>query len=193
MAGFKIAETDGLLRVIPARLPTFWIVASMLPVAILFTVITLFLERPSSSEMFSLLSNVFVWGWIAACWLMMPFVAAVLTFVNRQKAKTDDFLRVDMTRRAVELCRTGRTVQAAEILAFTEVLRYFRLDRRGGEWIRNLQTGVLARTASGGVELLALADGKSRPPLADRLASIFQVPVRRIELSRSESRALNDC
>lgn len=196
MSNFRIVEAGGILRVVPEQWPTTWIVATTLPVAVLFTAVPIFLEFGSSSgsSLFDMLFAVFLWAWFAFIWLvLMPLVAVVPIVVNHYKRKADDFLRVDMTRRVLELCRADRTLRSTEILAFTEVSRFLRLDRRGGEWLGNLQTGVLVRTANGGTELLALADGMRRQRLADRLASVFQVPVRRIKLSKSESRALNDC
>jgi hypothetical protein len=111
--------------------------------------------------------------------------------VNRHYAASKDFLRVDMRKQTLELCREDRTVSAAEIIAFTDVSRYYR-SRIDNEWFHRQQWGVLVQAADGGVELYALVDGSSNPPLADRLATIFHVPVRRLSLSQTESRDLDD-
>jgi hypothetical protein len=191
MSDFKIIEKDGKLRVIPTQLPIIGIMASMVLGGVILTAVPMFLRSPilpgESSTLFDVLSGI----WVASIWLVLiPFWAVVLAVVNRQIAKTDDFLRVDTTKRILELCHEARTLRAADIVAFTELTRWVH----GAEgWGKTLQTGVLVRTANGGIVLLALADGGSHLRLAYRLASIFHVPVRRIELSRSESRALNDC
>jgi hypothetical protein len=194
MSNFEIVETFGAFRVVPARMPAFWIMVSMILGAAFLTALPLILRFTVWSKENSLSLDVILGIWMAGIWLIIiPLGAIVLAVVNRHLAEAGDFLRVDMTGRVLELCRAGRTVPSAEILAFTEVSRYFRYDRRWGEWMGKRQTGVLVSAANGGAELIALMDGPSHPPLADRLANIFKVPVRRIKLSRDESRALEDC
>jgi hypothetical protein len=79
-------------------------------------------------------------------------------------------------------------------LKFTEVSRYYRSGRR---WRWTQQTGVLTRGEAGAVELHpVIREDDWRPPephWADRLADLFRVPVRRVELDRAESEALGDC
>jgi hypothetical protein len=134
-----------------------------------------------------------LWGMLAFCWLgLIPFWWIVLLVVNRSITAKDDFVQVDPARRTLEVCTDGRTFQAADILAFTEVSRFYHDAGRSGKWLPKLQSGVLLRAADAQTELHALVDGKTRPPLPDRLASIFAVPVRRIQLTKSESRALSD-
>ena len=189
LAGIKIVETDGVLRIRPGLLPVTWIMLSMILGGVIVTgvLILIYKSDPAFFE-------IAFWGMLVFCWLfLIPFWWIVLVVINRAIAANDDFLRVDMGKRTLELCRERRTFQAAEIFAFTEVSRYCRWDRRGGEWLQKLQTAVLVRTADSQTELHAMVVGKTRPPLADRLASIFGVPVRRIKLNKSESRALNDC
>ena len=192
VAGIKIVETDGMLRIRPARLPATGIMLSMILGAVFFTVVPILLYKtdPAFFEIAFWVVVVFVWLFL------IPFWWIVLLVINHTIAAKDDFIRVDMGRRTLELCAERRTFRAVEILAFTEVFRYYYVDRPHADsprgWYPRLQVGVLVRAADSRTELRALVDKKSRPPLADRLASIVGVPVRRIKLNKSESRALND-
>jgi len=188
-AGLKIVETDGLLRVRPSFIPTTGIMLSMVLGAVVISCpIVYFLAGEEW-----LAGRIVLWFLLASFWLLIPFWWIVLVVINRMIAAKEDVLRVDTMRRTLELCETHRTLQAAEILAFTEVSRYYRQYRHGGEWLVRFQTGMLVRTAHAQTELHALIDGRTNPPLADRLADIFHVSVRRITLDKAESRALNDC
>jgi hypothetical protein len=189
LGGYKIVEGPGTFRVSPAKLPTIGIIVFTTLGASALTAWMFYMMR-SENQPLNII-DVGFWIFITGIWLVIiPVCLVALVVINRRIAKTEDFLRVDTTKRTLELCRDARTYRAADIVAFTELTRWLR----GAEgWGKTQLTGVLVRTANGGVELYPLADVKSRPPLADRLVSIFQVPIRRIELSRSESRALNDC
>jgi hypothetical protein len=186
--GLKIVEADGILRIRPGLIPATGIMLSMILGGVLLTGVMILLYRTNPAFF-----EIAFWAGLAFTWLfLIPFWWIVLLVINRWIADKDDLLRVDPQRRTLELCQPGRTLRAAEILAFTDVFRYYRRDR-GGELCGKSQTGVLLRGQNSRAELLALVDGSTRPPLADRLAGIFQTPVRRIKLSKSESRALNDC
>jgi len=191
--GIKIVEADGMLRIRSGLLPVTGIMLSMILGAVFFTGVLILIYKTDP-----VFFEIAFWGMLAFCWLfLIPFWWIVLVVINRGIAKNDDFIRVDMAKRTLELCGEGRKFQAAEILAFTEVFRYYYYDRPYGDsprgWYPKLQTGVLVRAADSQTELHALVGRKTRPPLADRLAGIFGVPVRRIKLNKSESRALNDC
>jgi hypothetical protein len=141
----------------------------------------------------SLLVAFLLIGWLVC----LPGLLVVLAVVSRLVAQKGDYLKVDMARRTLELCQVGRTLKASEIIAFTLLTRWYRSS---GAWNKTYQAGVLVRTPDNRVELLPVVrelgenvPSSKKSQWADRLASIFQVPVRRIELSRSESRALNDC
>ena len=187
VAGIKVVETDGMVRIRPGLFPVTGIMLSMILGAVVFTGVLIVIYR-TDPDFFGIV----FWVMLGLYWFfLIPFWWIVLLVINRAIAANDDFIRVDMGRRTLELCEEGRTFRAAEILAFTEISRYYRSDAAFG-WLRRLQTSVLVRAADSQIELHALVDGATRPPWADRLASIFAVPVRRIKLNKSESRALND-
>jgi hypothetical protein len=188
---FKIVETDGMLRMRPQPIPVTGIMLSMVVGAVFFTGVIIVVAKAPGPQPPG--AQIVLWGMAAFAWLLLiPFWWIVVVVVNWQIAQKDDFVRVDTGKRTLELCGEGRTLQAAEILAFTEVSRYCR-QNRWDSWGRSLQTGVLVHADDSQIELHAVVDGKSRPPVADRLASIFAVPVRRVKLNKAESRALKDC
>ena len=132
-------------------------------------------------------------GWLGA----LPGFLVISAVLSRWIAKKGDYFRVDRSRRTLELCRAGRTIQGSEIEA---IILLSRWHRWGLPWIRFFQTSVLVRGPGGQMELYPVmsestenAPAYTRSRWADRLASIFPVPVRRIELSKAESQALNDC
>ncbi len=147
-------------------------------------------------------------------WLIgLPSFLCFVFFFNRQIAKGGDYFKVDGASHALEICRIGRTFRAGEIIAFTELTRWHRWRRYVGKWQKTRQTGVLVRSPNQHVELypvirdreIELSFGVAsfvvasfplrtrRVSWAERLAGVFQVPIRRIELSKAESKALNDC
>ena len=145
--------------------------------------------------------DVFAWLFLAIGWFVcLPGFLGLLTVMNRSFAQKGDYFKVDMARRTLEVCRLGVTVKASDIIAITLLTRWYRI---AGEWAETFQTGVLVRARDQQIELyplvrIARRAGHSIPSSmksewAIRLAGIFQVPIRRIELSKSESLALNDC
>lgn len=130
----------------------------------------------------------------ALVWLaVVPAFLGVLAAINRHFAGKGDYFRADKAGRRLELCPLGRTLDAGEIVAFTEVSRWFMNPLvRSWDWTR--QVGAVVRHPSGGYELLPLVREMEvrpfRPRLADQLAAIFDVPVRRIRVSWRDSRSL---
>ena len=122
----------------------------------------------------------------------------MLIAINRLFARKGNYFKVDQTQRTLEICRLGRTVGSRDIKAVTLLVRWYR--NAGGAWSKTRQTGLLVSAAGNGFELYPLVreleenlSFKGKSTWADRLANIFQVPIRRVELSRWESRALDDC
>jgi hypothetical protein len=175
LGGLKVVETFGIFRVRPAGLPIIWIMLSMVLGGVVFTVVPMLLPFECSP-----VNRLILWIWIACCWGIIAFWAVMLALVNRWISQKEDYFHADITHGTLTLSRESRTLRTAEIVVFTEVCRYVRCEGFLSGWTTSLQTGVLVRTADGGMKLHALADGKTRPPLADQLASIFRVPVRRV-------------
>jgi hypothetical protein len=190
----KAVEEAGLLTVRPWLFPMKVVVTWMVFIAAVITGMTCFMplvehEKPDFSSL--AFFSFFLW------FVCLPGFLGLLALVNRSLAKKGDYFKVDTDRRTLELCRVGRTLKADEIIAVTMLTRWYR---NAGGFQKTHQTGVLVRTPNSGLELYPVirelgenvqSSGSSN--WADRLARIFQVPIRRIELSRSESRALNDC
>lgn len=136
-------------------------------------------------------------GFLLLGWLVcLPGLLAFLVVINREMIKKGEYFKVDTASRTLELCRAGRTFKASEIIAFTLLARWYRR----GVWSKTYQTGVLVRAPGNRVELYPVVReigenviSSRQSQWADRLSSIFQVPIRQVELSRSESQALNDC
>jgi hypothetical protein len=200
----SMSEEGGMLIARPWVLPMKWIVIWL----VIFTLgltcwmcVVLYLEpdnkmNPADVQFFG--SCLFL------MWLVgVPSMFSVLAYIRRalaKKAKEGDYFRVDMSRRSLELCSIGRTFRAGEIIAFTVLGRWCRKADMPGEWKATRQTGVLVRTPNNRVEHYPILHDWSEAPLtsnrskwADRLAGIFCVPVRRIDLNKVESRELNDC
>jgi hypothetical protein len=180
----KFADTFESLTCTPRLVPLNWI----MPLLVLFVAgltCVLWLAVDVSAH----------WLWLitAIIWLDVPVTLAVFVWINQQLGRKGDHFRVDRSRRTLELCRIGRTINSREIVALTELTRYYK---RGSEWVWTQQTGVLVRLPDDRIELLPIVREDqwcSRPPhCADRLADFFGVPVRRIELDKSESKALAD-
>jgi hypothetical protein len=121
--------------------------------------------------------------------------------------KNNDFFKIDISRRRLELYRIGRAASADEIVAFSELIRWQRRNLWVDYWRKVRQTDVLVHGPNRCVQwhpliccyesqwsslLSVLQICKRRTSLADRLANIFQKPVRRITLDKKESKALND-
>jgi hypothetical protein len=191
----KAAEESGLLIARPWFIPMKYLTPWIIIVMIILTGVLCFMEH-GKLDTFSVAFLLF--GWLVC----LPGLLIFLAVFNRLAAKKGDYFKANMVRRTLELCRVGRTINASEIIAVTLLTRWYRyhfVDGRG-PWEKIFQTGVLVRMPNGRVELYPVVReiGENVPSSknskwADRLADIFHVPVRRIELSRSESRELNDC
>jgi hypothetical protein len=200
----SLSEEGGVLVARPWVLPMKWIVIWLFFVAVgltCFMCVDLCWEHEGRMNP----SDVYFFGLcLLLMWLVVvPGILLVLAFIRRtlaKRAEQRDFFKVDTSRRTLELCPVGRTFKAGEIIAFTVVARWYRNVNMANEWKGALQTGVLVRASNNRVEHYPLIHGWSETTLsskrskcADRLAGIFCVPVRRIELNKFESCALNDC
>ena len=190
----KTVEEGGVLTVRPQLLPMGYMVPWMIFVAAVMTCMACFMPWPEAENRFSSMA---FWFNLFFGWCLMISATLGLALVNHMLVKAGDCFRVDLAHRRLELCRRGRAVEASELVAVTLLSRYYDLV---GAWASIYQTGVLVRSPDKRVELLPVVTetcdnirSSQRSRWADRLASIFQVPVRRIELNKSESKALNDC
>jgi hypothetical protein len=188
-------ETDGVLTVRPIQLRMKYMVPWTIFTMTAITCMAFFMEHWKP--------DVLVIVFLALGWLVaLPVFLAISVFFSRSIAKAGDCFKVDLSRRTLELCRAGRTAQGSEIIAIVLLSRWYRrsyVDGRG-PWQRIFQTGVLLRGPDSRMELYPLVyetnentPAYKRSKWADRLVNIFPVPLRRIELSKSESQALNDC
>jgi hypothetical protein len=201
--GVKFVEADGVCRATPRLLPTKWLILWIINGDIVFTCMIL-IHALRQENVVS--PNWTIWVFLLSMWFVtLPGVFGFFYFFNRRLSRHGDYFRVGRNHRTLELCRIGRTLKAGDIIAFTELTRWHRRHRYAGKWQKTHQTGVLTRKGDRQTELYPLIHEREAPVLwwslplyrhsswAERLANIFQVPVRRIELSRSESRHLNDC
>lgn len=169
---------------IPMKYMAPWAVLTM----VVITVMTAFLYGK-----FDLLAWLFLaFGWFVC----LPGFLGITVLINWAFAKKGNYIKVDVSRRTLELCRLGRTFTSDQIAAIIELSRWYLL---AGGWEHTLQTSVLIRKPDGQFELFPMLREIQTPRLfgkpqwADRLAAILQTSVRRVKLSRSESRQLNDC
>ena len=188
----EAVEEADILTARPWLFPMKFVVPWTLFIGIVITCMLLFMpwlqhEKPN----YPLAFLVFMWV------IVIPGTLWVLTALNRHFATKGDYFKVDMTRHTLELCPVGRTLKASEIITFVELTRFYR---NTAGWNKTRQTGVLVRASSGRVELHPVVrELQENIPLlgrrawADRLADMFQAPVRRVKLSKAESRALSDC
>jgi len=193
----RAVEESGSWTARPWQFPMRYVVPWMIFVALVITgflCFGLWSEHQKQNFHFVVFFGVFL---VLLWFLALPCLLGMLAFINRLLTKKGDFFRVDLTSRTLELCRLGRTVRASEIVAITLLTRWFC---SAGSWSKTHQTGVLIRLKDGRIELCPLVRelggnvrSSKRARWAERLAGIFQIPVRQIELSRSESRELKDC
>ena len=181
-----------MLTVRPWLFPMKYLAPWMVFVLVMMTCMSIFMEN-GKLDMVSVFGLLF--GWVVC----LPGLLGLLVAMNRSFAKKGDFFKVDVANRTLELCRVGRTLKASEIAAFAILTRWYRCNG-GSMWTETHQTSVLVRSQDSRIDLYPLVrvlaenvNSSQKSQWADRLATVFDVPVRRIELSRSESRALNDC
>jgi hypothetical protein len=183
----RAVEEDGVLIVRPWLLPMKFIAPWMIFVMAVITVMAYMWKE----EQFGIFVAITFMGWV----LVLPALLTLFFFMNRSSVKKGDYFKLYTAKRTLELCQLGRTFEASEILAITLLTRWHGTTN----WDKTHQTGVLVRGRENQIELypvirelgnnVALFQ-KSR--WADQLAEVFQVPIRQVELSREESRALND-
>jgi hypothetical protein len=211
-SGIRCVETGGDVLASPRVLPIKWILAGLIVLCAIQTcfwcvVYVSHHSDPKWTAGFLVLVLLLIWL------VQLPLVVGILFLCNRWLGRDGDYFRISGANRTLELCRFGRTVKAGEIIGFVELMRWRRLLRYVGGWHRTRQTSVMIRDADRRVELYPLIHERERElridvvgirvaslplrrrelPWADRLAGTFQVPVRRITLTKSESKALNDC
>jgi hypothetical protein len=175
----KMVEDGGLLIARPRRIP-LWFAALFIVSG--FVVITVLAVHAMGN------SDPLMWLWLGLGWFVgLPVFLGIAAAVYYLHAKQGDYFRVNLVLRTLELCQADRTFKVDEIIAITSLMRWYRAF---DEWGKVHQTGMLVRTRDGRVEFYPVVPGIQ---LADRLAASLQVPVRRIEVNKTESRALNDC
>jgi hypothetical protein len=190
----QAVEEAGILTARPWRIPMKFMVPWVILTLLLISILAVYFYHPR---------DIFLWLFLAFGWFIcLPGLLGLLAVFNRMAAKQGDYFKVDTERRTLELCQVDRTIKANEIIAITLLTRWYRyqfVDGRGA-WNKTYQTGVLVRTQDNRVELHPVVrenrenvPSSKKSKWADRLANIFQVPIRQIELTRSESLALNDC
>jgi hypothetical protein len=136
------------------------------------------------------------WFIIGIVWFaILPTFFAILVFINRTLTKMGVFFRADKLHRTLTLPSINVTLAAKQIVAFTQVDRWYKGNTAFGlSWIR--MTAVLTRREDGGFDYFPLTRETSRRVfqelLVDRLGQIFNVPVRKIVLTRLESKSLQD-
>jgi hypothetical protein len=188
----KAVEEAGVLTVSPYLLPMKFVMPWMIFVMVVGTCITCFIGKQAPVPLAFLVAFL-LFGWL----VVLPAFFGILRVLNSALAKKGDYFKVDTARRTLELCRAGRSVKGSEIIAVVFLIRWYRYPfvTGSGPWQMTFRTSVLVRAADNRVELYPVIRENGTPLFkwGDRLANIFQVPVRRIELSRSESRELNDC
>jgi hypothetical protein len=199
------SETNGVLTASPWLLPVKWVVSMFILADVAFTCVICLTAASRQNNPDSVFWP--IWFVLLLTWFVgLPVSLYFLFLFNRYLAKDGDYFKVDRARRTLELCRVGRTLKADEIIAFTKLSRWHRWPSYGGKWKRTHQTGVLVRIPNRQVELHPLVTVNEVPLLgtslplwkassswAERLANIFQVPVRGITLSKAASRELKDC
>lgn len=194
----KAVEEAGVLTVRPWLFPMKVITAWMILVAIAITCMMCFGTSLLEHRREDFLSPIF-WAMLLLLWVLaLPGFLGVLALINRSFAKKGDYFKVDLARHTLELCRVSRTIKASEIIAITLLTRWY--CNAGGVWQKTHQTGVLVRTEDNATQLYPVVrelgenvPSPRRSKWADRLANVFQVPIRQVEVSRPESRVLNDC
>jgi hypothetical protein len=186
----RTVEESGMLIARPWMIPLWFVTLFIVLVFAGITIMVVFTIRDLDS---------IVWLALASGWFVgLPAFLGIAAVLHHSFAKKGDYFRVNLALRTLELCRAGRTFTASEIISITLLTRWVCLP--GCEWGMAHQTGVLVRTRDNRVELYPLVHDvgehmspSRRAKWADRLAAIFRVPVRRIELNKAASRALNDC
>jgi hypothetical protein len=193
----RAVEEAGVLTASPWLFPMKYIVPWMLFVAIVITCVLCFVSISQYKKADHLSAGFLCFMLLLLWFAALPSFLGILAAMNRSFAKKGDYFKIDMARRTLELCRLDRTLKAGEIVALVVLTRWYRGH---GEWQKTHQTGVLARGHGSCVDFFPLVRelgenirSSRKTKWANRIAEIFQVPVRQIELNRSESKALNDC
>ena len=186
-----VGDSD-LLIVRPRLVPMKFVIPWMVFVGVVITCMMFFMPRPP-------IQPGEFWLMLFALWfLCLPGFLLLLLFLNRSFAKKGDCFKADTIQRTLELCPVGRTFKSSEIIALILLTRWYQYGQT--TWNKTHQTCVLVHAPDNKVALyLVVRELAENVPIfksskwADRLANIFQTTVRRIELSKSESKALNDC
>ena len=183
-----VIETSESIVARPWLFPMKFVVPWMLFVAAMITAIP-WIARYFGSRM----SGVEILIVIVGTWLFaLPGFLGLTVLINHVFAKKGDYFRVDKLHRTLELPQVHKTITASEILAFTEIFRWYR-------WDATRQAGVLVKTPDGQCILYPMfreleENGyKQGSQLMALLVQIFRVPVRQVTLNKQESKALKDC
>jgi MFS family permease len=182
-------DSPELLRGSPELFPLKFGLAVVLSLASAFTAMPWLAPLIGAS-----FDDRFVWAAIALLWCgIVPAMLAIFIAADRSLRNMGDSFLLNKTQKTLELCQLGRIVHASEIRSPVELSRFYFAF---GEWNWTRQVSALVRDESGGFELLPIArENVVRPfgiSLADQLAGIFGVDVRRISLTRAQSKRLPD-
>ncbi|MBI3412044.1 MAG: hypothetical protein HY040_27250 [Planctomycetes bacterium] len=185
-----VVETPDILLARPGLIPMKFVLPWMLVIGAVITLMPWI--APQFGGRFE---GPIAWLMLAVMWgLVIPAFLGILLLGNRHFAKKGDYFRADKLDPHLEIPRLGRTFGADQILAITELSRWFK---HLGAWEWTRQIGILVRGSDCQVEQHPLVRVNEvewwRRRLSDRIADIFQVPVRRIELKWGASRRLKDC
>lgn len=181
LLGVKAIEDDVMFAAVPRTFSMRWGTAIAVLAAMGISCAILF-DKKQDYSLERIWPLPFVWVGL------LPGALAILWFGNLVSSSAGDFFLVDKSRRTLESCRAKRTFEGDDIIAFTDLSRYCWISN---QWLKAHQIGVLVYAADDTIEWHPLLSDSKRP-WADQLAELFQVPVRRITLDKSQSKALRD-
>lgn len=176
------------IRVRPGRLPMRWIMPWMVLVAAGITAAIWIGVGGGIAGT----GRIAIWAMVAFIWLgVLPVMFGIFFAINSHFGKEPDYFEADFIHGSLTLPRAGVTLTASQIDCFTAVKRWCLSN---GQWQYVCQTGILAcREASGFDHYLVFSDRAKRRnqwQTVDRLAEGFKKLVRRVTLTRSQSKLL---
>lgn len=184
-----VEETTSLLiarpGLIPIKFVAPWVVFTALTITVLLVVVV---PRFGGNTPDALALSMLVVLWV----LIVPTSIAFIVWLNRYFSRKGDYFKVDKQQRTLDLIQLGRKFDASEIKSFTELCRSYK---RRGEWFWTWQLGVVVSCVPGEWEVLPLVRDISYQHeyfTANKLGTIFGVPVRRQSIDWRECRTFRD-
>ncbi len=185
----QVIDNPNELIIRPRMIPMWFAVPWVLLIAGVITALIWFVPatRATMDHSTAVLVTVTLWA------MILPALFAIFAWINKTFRQQGNYCRVDKRNRTLTARFVDRPMTRDQILCIIDLERHYVSH---GVWDSIRQASVLYQNGDGAIQQYPLAteiEGQLfAPDYGGRIATALDVPVRRIRLSKRESKAIGD-